>query len=209
MTRLILASASPARLATLRAAGLDPEVIVSGVDEEVVSAATVPALVATLARLKAEAVADGLDDTATPTLVIGCDSLLELDGVGCGKPGDPDEAIRRWRSMSGRSGTLHTGHHVILVIHVGDDPPHPPHRRSSLALLAAISTWGDDPPHPPHRRSSLALLAAISTWGDDPPHPPHRRSSLALLAAISTWGDDPPHPPHRRSSLALLAAISR
>ena len=81
---MILASASPARLRTLRAAGLEPEVIVSGVDEEGVRAATVPDLVARLARLKAEAVTGRR--SSRPTLIIGCDSLLELDGTGHGKP---------------------------------------------------------------------------------------------------------------------------
>ncbi len=114
-TRVILASASPARLRTLREAGLDPEVIVSGVDEEAVSAASVPELVATLARLKAEAVAGALDRPDRPTLIIGCDSLLELDGRGYGKPASEQAAADRWRRMSGRSGVLHTGHQVIVT----------------------------------------------------------------------------------------------
>src|SRR3954465_10859620 len=100
--RIILASASPARLRTLRSAGLDPEVIVSGVDEEAITAADVPDLVATLAEAKAGAVAAGLhgDDL----LVIGCDSMLELDGRALGKPHDPAEATARWRAMRGRDG---------------------------------------------------------------------------------------------------------
>ncbi|GAA3606918.1 Maf family protein [Microlunatus ginsengisoli] len=110
--RLVLASASPARLRTLRAAGLDPEVVVSGVDEEAVSAPTVPALVAALAQAKASAVLSGLDDP--DVLVIGCDSMLELDGRALGKPRDAEEATARWRSMRGREGVLHTGHHVVL-----------------------------------------------------------------------------------------------
>lgn len=114
--RVILASASPARLRTLRGAGLDPEVVVSGVDETAVSALTVPATVAELARLKAEAVADGrADGASSASLVIGCDSLLELDGRAYGKPRSPEEALSRWRRMAGRSGVLHTGHHVILA----------------------------------------------------------------------------------------------
>jgi septum formation protein len=113
--RLVLASGSPARLRVLRSAGLDPEVIVSGVDEDAVSAATVTELALTLARLKAEAVAGGLGSRAEPTLVIGCDSLLELGGVAHGKPGDAAAAIERWQRLSGRSGVLHTGHHVILI----------------------------------------------------------------------------------------------
>ncbi|WP_461146131.1 Maf family protein, partial [Salinifilum aidingensis] len=76
MTRTVLASASPARLALLRSAGLDPEVIVSGVDEEAVTADTPGELCLTLARAKAAAVARDVTDG----LVIGCDSMLELDG---------------------------------------------------------------------------------------------------------------------------------
>jgi septum formation protein len=109
VTRIVLASASPARLGVLRAAGLEPEVIVSGVDETVFSAATPAELAGQLARAKAGAVAAGLDDG----LVIGCDSLLDLDGQALGKPGSAAEAVRRWRDMSGRTGTLVTGHCVI------------------------------------------------------------------------------------------------
>ena len=109
--RLVLASASPARRQTLRAAGLEPEVIVSGVDEDGVRADSVAELVRTLARLKAEAVHA---DIGADSLIIGCDSLLELDGLGHGKPRSAEEAVARWRRMSGRTGVLHTGHHVIL-----------------------------------------------------------------------------------------------
>lgn len=111
----MLASASPARLATLRAAGLSPEIVVSGVDEDGVEAASVAALTAELARLKAEAVASTLDPSAPTTLVLGCDSLLELDGAPLGKPGTPERALERWRSMRGRSGVLHTGHHLVRL----------------------------------------------------------------------------------------------
>ena len=111
--RLVLASASPARLATLRAAGLDPEVVVSGIDESTVAADSVADLTGRLARLKAEAVATGLGPDPRTTVVIGCDSLLELDGAAYGKPGSAAEAADRWRRMRGRSGVLHTGHHVV------------------------------------------------------------------------------------------------
>lgn len=109
MTRVVLASASPARLRTLRAAGLDPEVVVSGVPEDDVTG--VPAHVALeLARRKARAVAAAVGPGA---LVIGCDSVLDVDGHALGKPADPDDALARWRSMRGRSGVLVTGHCVI------------------------------------------------------------------------------------------------
>jgi septum formation protein len=112
--RLVLASASDARLRTLRDAGLDPEVIVSGVDEDSDRVETVPSLTALLAQRKAEAVSARIDHGPETTVVIGCDSMLELDGRGYGKPGTPAEAARRWQAMSGRFGLLHTGHHVML-----------------------------------------------------------------------------------------------
>ncbi len=111
--RVVLASASPARLRTLRAAGLAPEVVVSGVDEDAITAESVPALVAALAEAKANAVATGLADEDV-VLVIGCDSMLELDGLALGKPHDPAVATARWRSMRGRDAVLHTGHHLVL-----------------------------------------------------------------------------------------------
>jgi septum formation protein len=107
--RVILASGSPARLAVLRAAGLDPEVIVSGVDEHGYQAATTAELAGLLAGAKASAVAASLGNG----LVIGCDSMLDLDGRAYGKPASPGEAAARWRVMSGKSGTLYTGHCVI------------------------------------------------------------------------------------------------
>jgi len=113
--RLVLASASPARLATLKGAGLDPEVIVSGVDEDPVRADTVAELVAELARLKATAVAERISPDDRPTIVLGCDSMLELAGRGYGKPGDPGQAVERWRLMRGRQGVLHTGHQVMIM----------------------------------------------------------------------------------------------
>jgi septum formation protein len=107
--RVVLASASPARLAVLRGAGLCPEVIVSGVDEDAYSAATTAELTGLLASAKAAAVAGSLD----AGLVIGCDSMLDLDGRALGKPADATEAVARWHDMRGRSGTLYTGHCVI------------------------------------------------------------------------------------------------
>lgn len=107
---LILASASPARLGLLRQAGLDPQVVVSGVDEDAVTAATPGELALVLAEAKARAVAATLTG---PALVLGCDSVLELDGTAYGKPADAAEALARWQSMRGRSGVLQTGHCVI------------------------------------------------------------------------------------------------
>ncbi|KGN36892.1 Maf family protein [Knoellia subterranea] len=119
---LVLASASPARLATLRSAGVEPVVHVSDVDEDAVLARAVelsgplePADVALLlARAKAEAVARArVADDEPESVVLGCDSVLELDGEIHGKPGDADTATARWQGMRGRSGILHTGHWLV------------------------------------------------------------------------------------------------
>jgi septum formation protein len=112
--RLVLASASDARLRTLRRAGLEPEVIVSGVAEDLDPVDGVRGLTARLAQLKAEAVSARIDHGTGTTVVLGCDSMLELDGMGYGKPETPTEAARRWQRMRGRFGLLHTGHHVML-----------------------------------------------------------------------------------------------
>ncbi|MCI3932718.1 nucleoside triphosphate pyrophosphatase [Streptomyces sp. AN091965] len=108
--RLVLASQSPARLGLLRQAGLAPEVIVSGVDEDAVSAPTPAELAKALAEAKASVVAARPD--VKGALVIGCDSVLELDGQALGKPADAEEATARWKAMRGRAGVLQTGHCV-------------------------------------------------------------------------------------------------
>ncbi|GAA4717849.1 Maf family protein [Isoptericola chiayiensis] len=129
VTRLVLASQSPARLSTLRAAGVEPTVIVSAVDEDAVLAAArerFPDLapsdaVLTLAQAKAEAVARRVEDGgpeaagASSALVLGCDSMLEIEGEVVGKPAHADEARDRWRRMRGRSGVLHSGHWLVDV----------------------------------------------------------------------------------------------
>lgn len=119
---LLLASQSPARLATLRSAGVEPDVLVSDVDEdaalESARAAAAAAgvtlepddAVLALARAKAEHVASEYECDA---LVLGCDSMLELDGEIMGKPADAATAIARWKAMRGREGVLHTGHWIV------------------------------------------------------------------------------------------------
>lgn len=126
---LVLASASPARLATLRGAGVDPHVLVSRVDEEAALAGAAQRygelgcddVALLLARAKCEDVAARIEAGEFPAgtdgevLVLGCDSVLDLDGQVHGKPADPDVARERWRVMRGSSGVLHTGHWLIDV----------------------------------------------------------------------------------------------
>jgi septum formation protein len=108
--RLVLASASPARLRLLRDAGFDPDVVVSGVDESSVRHDDPWELVRLLAERKARAVATDVIDDA---IVIGCDSLLLLDGAALGKPSSPQDATGRWQRMRGRTGALITGHCLV------------------------------------------------------------------------------------------------
>jgi septum formation protein len=106
---LVLASASPARLGVLRRAGFDPVVAVSGVKEAVRQGESPREHCGRLARAKAAAVAAAQDEG----LVIGCDSMLVIDGLARGKPASADEARRWWKEMSGRPGTLLTGHCLV------------------------------------------------------------------------------------------------
>ena len=131
--RLILASASPARLQTLISAGITPEVVVSNVDESVFTAETPADLACILAEKKAEAV---FEDLGFPTdcIIIGCDSILDFEGKPVGKPGTPQAAIELLQRTRSRAGILVTGHHIIVsadtvhrvnragktVIHVAD-----------------------------------------------------------------------------------------
>ena len=107
--QFVLASASPARLATLRSVGIDPTVIVSGVDESQLDGLPPAELARQLAELKCAAVAER-DDVPAGSLVLGCDSVLELGGEAFGKPTSPEMAVERWRAMRGNSGVLQTGH---------------------------------------------------------------------------------------------------
>lgn len=109
MPVFVLASASPARLQTLRHAGLDPLVVVSGVDESQVSGVPPADLALALAELKCAAVLER-PEVPAGALVLGCDSVLDLDGTALGKPDDADDATARWRAMRGRTGVLRTGH---------------------------------------------------------------------------------------------------
>ena len=137
MTRVVLGSASSGRLRVLRSAGIDPLVLVSGVDEdEIVERLGIEAdpadVVSALARAKAEAVAGVLDPAvAADAVVIGCDSMLYVGGRLCGKPGTPEQARRQWESMAGTAGQLFTGHCVIRSL--AGAPPR-------TAAAAAVTT---------------------------------------------------------------------
>jgi septum formation protein len=134
--RLVLASASPARRRTLAAAGIDVEVIVSGVDESTVDSSRADTLCATLARMKAEAVANRLRrQRSNPGLVLGCDSVLAFDGQILGKPGGVSDARSRWQRMRGRSGELLTGHCLIRL----DDDRHAEAVGTTTVRFADIS----------------------------------------------------------------------
>ena len=119
MTRLILASTSPARLALLRAGGIEPTTIAPGVDEDAVAERATAAglitntaqMVHALAQAKAEAVVNHPD--AQGGIIIGCDSSLEFDGEALGKPHEAEVARQRWLAMRGKSGRLYSGHWVI------------------------------------------------------------------------------------------------
>jgi septum formation protein len=148
MTRVILASASPARLQLLRNAGLAPEVQVSHVDEEDIQSKNPDLLPADLAQLLAQlkceevvrrrtlpADVDGAE-MATCELVIGCDSVFELDGRAFGKPETAEIARERWKSMMNSTGTLHTGHYLVYTDDTG-------HQTAAAATASTEVTIGN------------------------------------------------------------------
>jgi len=149
--RLVLASASPARARILEAAGIGFTVMVSEVDEDAVAEAHPTAGPAEIALLLAHAKAEEVAarPEAAGALVLGCDSVFELDGTAYGKPWEPAVAAERWRRQSGRTGQLHTGHSLIDASHhgtvgtgrtPGSDAGNAP---SATALSSASVTFAD------------------------------------------------------------------
>lgn len=118
---VVLASASAGRLAVLRGAGIEPVVLVSGIDEDAVRTAhtgeSPGAVIQAIAEAKGEAVVreHASDPVMTRSLVISGDSMLLLDGELQGKPHTRDEMLRRWALQMGRTGELITGHAVLRV----------------------------------------------------------------------------------------------
>ncbi|MFZ0666406.1 MAG: nucleoside triphosphate pyrophosphatase [Acidimicrobiales bacterium] len=136
--RLVLASGSPTRLALLRRAAIYPEVVVSGVDESTDGIDT-PHAVAVLAERKASAVAP----LRPGRLVLGCDSLLDLDDEPLGKPGSAVEATVMWRRLWGRDAVLYTGHCLI------DDRQVPgrPHAERIVRVAQTVVRFGRPTEH--------------------------------------------------------------
>ncbi|NBW73394.1 MAG: septum formation inhibitor Maf [Microbacteriaceae bacterium] len=145
MTKLVLASTSPARLRLLRDGGIEPVVIAPNVDEEYVAEMAMAAgqitntadLVLLLAKAKAEAVINNPETIGK--LVLGCDSALDLDGEALGKPHEPEVAIERWKTMRGRSGRLYTGHWLIDNRNPSPMPPATGKATNTTVHFADIS----------------------------------------------------------------------
>ena len=116
---LILASASPSRAKLLTDAGITHTVKVSDADEDALTAAAGPITPSETALLLARAKAESVAEVTPDSLVIGCDSVFELDGTPYGKPWEPEVARERWQLMRGRTGVLHTGHWLISTHDAG------------------------------------------------------------------------------------------
>jgi septum formation protein len=113
VTKLVLASTSPARKKLLTEAGISFQTIAPGVDEDLLVSQQNPATAEELTRILAEAKAQAVISQFPESLVLGCDSALEFEGQILGKPYHPEVAIDRWKAMRGKSGYLYSGHHLI------------------------------------------------------------------------------------------------
>ena len=165
MTRLVLGSASPGRLTVLRRAGIDPLVMVSGVNEDAVVAELGPdpcpdEVVCALARAKAAQVTTMLtgphSSVAADCVVVGCDSMLSLDGRLCGKPETVHDARQQWQSMAGRAGQLFTGHCLIRSLD---------HKILHRELETAITTVHFGEPRPGDLEAYLASGESLRVAG--------------------------------------------
>lgn len=138
--RLVLASSSPARLNSLRAAGLNPEVIAPTVDESSITESDPAELTRTLARLKGEEVLTRVlaesHDFTRPLVLLACDSMLEIEGRVHGKPGTAEAAVVRWYRMRRRQGLFFTGHYAAVVT-------APSHVRSQVRVATTTVTFAD------------------------------------------------------------------
>ncbi|MDR2895175.1 MAG: Maf family protein [Propionibacteriaceae bacterium] len=151
--RFILASQSSARLNTLRQAGIDPEVVVSSVDESGFRADQPADLTRQLAVAKAEAVFDRLG-RPEDAIIIGCDSLFELDGQAIGKPGSAEAAAALLRRTRGRRGLLHTGHH--LIVSANPDLPVAASTDPTVDDNITITSHSHEPDTSPRRVTAVA-----------------------------------------------------
>ena len=107
--QFVLASASPARRRLLQSVGIEPIVYPSDFDESQIQLNDPDRLVQILSQRKAETVIEQFESA----LIMGCDSVLAVNGEIHGKPANPNEAIARWQIMQGNFGDLYTGHTLI------------------------------------------------------------------------------------------------
>ncbi|QCU78601.1 septum formation inhibitor Maf [Citricoccus sp. SGAir0253] len=166
--RLVLASASPARARILEAAGIGFTVMVSEVDEDAVAEAHPTAGPAEIALLLAHAKAEEVAarPEAAGALVLGCDSVFELDGTAYGKPWEPAVAAERWRRQSGRTGQLHTGHSLIDAGHHGTVRGTGPAGVGTTGARTAGAGAGGPRPDGGGAPSATALSTASVTFAE-------------------------------------------